>query len=62
MQKLGYRHASTIELTSSLIHLLCDFKATLHKEASVSLEYTMKIDLADIYYLFGESPPSIFPL
>ena len=23
---------------------------------------TMKIDLADIFYLFGESPPSIYPL
>ena len=62
MQKLGDRHTHTIELTSWLGYLLCDFKATLPKEASVSLEYTMKIDLADIYYLFGESPPSTFLL
>ena len=34
----------------------------LHQESSASIECTMKIHLADIFYLFGESPSSIFPL
>ena len=33
-----------------------------HQEAWVSLEYTMNMHLADIFYLFRESPPSIFPI
>ena len=33
-----------------------------HQEASNSLEYTMKMYLADIFYCFGESPTSIFPI
>ena len=33
-----------------------------HQEASVYLECTMKIHLSDIFYLFDESPPSVFPL
>ena len=53
------RYPNTINLDSWLVHVLCDIKATWHQEASVSLEYTMKIHLADIFYLFGVSPPSI---
>ena len=49
VQKLGDRHPNTKELASWLVHVLCDFKATVHQEASVSLEYTMKIHPADIY-------------
>ena len=30
------------------MHVLCDFNATWHQEASLFLEYTMKINLADI--------------
>ena len=37
---------------------IVDFKSTWYQEPSVSLEYIMKIHLADIFYL-GESPPSI---
>ena len=62
VQKLGDRHLNTKEPVSWLVHVLCDFKATVHQEASFSLEYTIKIHLADIFYLFGVSPPSIFPL
>ena len=58
LQKLGDRHPNTIELASWLMHVLCDFKATWHQEASVSLEYTTKIHLANIFYLFGESSPA----
>ena len=39
-----------------------DFPGMLHagwEEASPSLEYTMEIHLADIFYFFGESPRSI---
>ena len=61
VQKLGNRHSNTIEQASWLMHVLCDFKATWHQEASVSPEYTIKIHLANIFYLFGESPPSTFP-
>ena len=61
MQKLGSRHSNTIEPARWLLHVSCDFKATLHQEASASLEKTMKIHLADIFYLFGKIPPSIFP-
>ena len=60
--KLGDRHPNTIVFTSSLVHVLCDFKATWHQEASVSLEYSMKIHLADIFYLLGEIFPSNFSL
>ena len=51
--------ANTIELTSWLVHIFCDFKATWHHEASVSLEYIMKIHLADIFYFLVKAlPPS----
>ena len=62
VQKLGDIHPNNIELASWLVPVLCDFKATWHREASVSLEYTIKIYLADIIYLLGERPPSIFRL
>ena len=59
-QKFEDRRPNTIELTSQLVHVLCDFKAIRHQEASVSLEYIMKIHFAD--YLFGKSSPCTFPL
>ena len=49
VQKLGDRHPNIIEPASWL-------------EVLAYLKYTMKIHLADIFYLFGEGPPSIFPL
>ena len=61
VQKLWDRHPNTIELASWLVHVVCDFKATWHQEALISFEYTMKIHLVEIFYLFGERPPSIFP-
>ena len=51
VQNLGDRHPNTIELASFLVLVLYDFKARRHQEASVSLEYTMKIQLADAYIL-----------
>ena len=48
VQKLGYRHPNTRVLASSLVHS--------------PLEYNMKMHIADIFYLFGDFPPSIFPL
>ena len=61
-QKIGDSHQNTIELASWLVHLLCDFKATCHQEASVSLEYSMKIHFTDVFYLFSKSSPSMFLL
>ena len=38
-------------MASWLVHALCNFKATWHQEASVSLEYTMKIHFVDTFFL-----------
>ena len=37
-----------------LVNVLCDLKATWHEETSLFLENNTKIDLSDIFYLFGE--------
>ena len=37
-----------------LVNVLCHLKATWHEETSLFLENNTKIDLADIFYLFGE--------
>ena len=48
--QLWDRHSNIIKLASWLVHVLCGFMI-------------MKIYLTDdIFYLFGESPPSILPL
>ena len=61
MQNLGDIHPNTIELANWLVHVLCDFKSAWHQEALVSLEYTMKIHLADTYayitFLVKAFPP-----
>ena len=49
IQKREERHPNNIELASWLVHVLCDFNATCHQEASVSLDCTMKIILL-IYF------------
>ena len=57
LQKPGDKRPNTIELTSWLVHVLCDFKATGHQETSVSLEYTMKAHLADLFNFLVRSLP-----
>ena len=37
VQSLGDRHPNTIEVANCLVHVLCDFNATWHQEASFSV-------------------------
>ena len=62
VQQFGDRHSNTIEPASWLVQVFCDFKTTRHQEVSVSLKYTVKTNLADIFYLFVERTLSIFAL
>ena len=57
LQKPGDKRPNTVELDSWLVHALRDFKATGHQETSVSLEYTMKAHLADIFNFLVRSLP-----
>ena len=61
-QKLRDRHPNTTKMVRWLVQVLCELKATWHQEASLPLEYTIKIQLADIFYLISEIPSSTFLL
>ena len=37
VQNLGDRHPNTLELTTCLVHVLCDFKAAWHHEVYFSI-------------------------